>query len=245
MKTVGMIGAALFAFVTLCNSSPAQAAQLTWLDSVTSSDQVVLITAQHRTSTSGTLRSYERIDGRWQLIHKPIPVFLGRAGLVSGPTRVQSSGTTPMGSYALTSAFGRQMNPGTQLPYTKIDRNDAWTYSPKVPSTYNLFQSANRSWSSYGKYVEHLWQLGPQYDYVLTTSFNQPSGEVVHGSDGINRALPGANTRLGGGIFLHVSKGIPTAGCVSMKKYVMRSLLRWLKPASHPIAVIGLARDFN
>jgi L,D-peptidoglycan transpeptidase YkuD (ErfK/YbiS/YcfS/YnhG family) len=150
-----------------------------------------------------------------------------------------------MGSFALTSAFGRKANPGTQVPYTQIDRNDAWTYNPKIPSTYNMFQSVNRSWASYGKYVEHLWQLGPQYDYVLTTTFNQPVGEIARGSDGINRAIPSADTRRGGGIFFHVSKGLPTAGCISMKRNVMRSLLKWLKPESHPIAVIGLTKNLS
>ena len=244
-KTAGAIAGALCAIPMICNLPSAQARQFTWLESITTSDQVVLVTANNQNSTTGTLRTFEKFNDQWKLVQGPSPVFLGRTGLIPGNERVQSSGKTPIGTYSLTSGFGRQVNPGTQMPYTHVDRNDAWTYNPKVPSTYNLFQSANRRWSSYGKYVEHLWQLGPQYDYVVTTSFNEPTGQIVRGTDGINRAKPSANTQLGGGIFLHVSKGIPTAGCISMKRNVMRSLLQWLKPASHPITVIGLASNFN
>lgn len=232
-------------FVVLTGADPAHAMQLPWLVSVSTSNQVVLVTASNFDSTTGKLRAFEKANGQWNQVQPAVPVFLGRTGLVPAGERVQSSGKTPIGTFALTSAFGRKANPGTQIPYTQIDHNDAWTYNPRIPSTYNLFQSVNRSWASYGNYVEHLWQLGPQYDYVLTTSFNQPIGEIVQGSDGINRANPSADTRRGGGIFFHVSKGIPTAGCISMNKNVMRSLLQWLKPESQPIAVIGLAKSFS
>lgn len=145
-----------------------------------------------------------------------------------------------MGTYALTTVFGRLPDPGSKLPYTKIDRNDAWTYNPKFPSTYNLFQDANRSWASYGGYVEHLWQLGPQYDYVVTTGFNEPKGPVQRAGNGVRRTSQPSNTQRGGGIFLHVSKGEPTVGCVSMPRADMRRLVQWLDPAAHPVVVIGL-----
>lgn len=225
--------------------TPAEAQQLQWLDAITTSDQVVVVTATHRSATVGTLRAYQRVNGQWDLIQSPAAVFLGRSGLVPGVARVQSSGTTPMGTFDLLTAFGRKTNPGTQMPYTRVDHNDAWTYNPKVPSTYNVFQSVDRTWATYGKYVEHLWQLGPQYDYVITTSFNQPPGPITQGHDGVNRATSHANIHRGGGIFLHVSKGIPTAGCVSMQRNVMRALLQWLEPSAHPVVVIGLAKDFN
>ena len=225
--------------------SPAQAGQVDRLNAITTSDQVVIVTAIRRSATTGTLRSYERVNDHWNQVQSPTPVFLGRSGLVPAQSRVQSSGTTPMGTFALLTAFGRKFNPGTQLPYTHVDRNDAWTYNPKVPSTYNLFQSADRTWATYGKYVEHLWQLGSQYDCVVTTSFNQPPNQIIQGRDGINRAISPANTHQGGGIFLHVSKGVPTAGCVSMSRNVMRTLLQWLKPSANPVVMIGLAQDFN
>jgi L,D-peptidoglycan transpeptidase YkuD (ErfK/YbiS/YcfS/YnhG family) len=224
-------------------AGPAHAVDETaWQRSVTA-NQVVLVTARSTSSTSATLRTFARQGSDWVLVQQPIPVFLGRSGLIPAQSRKQSSGTTPMGTFNLTSAFGRSANPGAQLPYVRVDRNDAWTYNPKVPSTYNLFQSATRSWKSYGnKYVEHLWALGPQYDYVVVTDFNKPPGEVYTTPGGVNRTSSPADTKRGGGIFLHVSKGIPTVGCISMAKNVMRSMLTWLDPKARPVVIIGLEK---
>jgi L,D-peptidoglycan transpeptidase YkuD (ErfK/YbiS/YcfS/YnhG family) len=229
-------------FATLALVEPANAAgDAFWQSSVTS-DQVVLVTASSTSSTSGTLRSFARQGSEWVLVQKPTPVFLGRGGLVPAQLRKQSSGTTPMGTFNLISAFGRSANPGAKLPYVHVDQNDAWTYNPKVPSTYNLFQNVDRTWKSYGKYVEHLWALGPQYDYVVVTDFNKPAGAVYAAPRGVNRTSSPADTKRGGGIFLHVSKGIPTVGCISMAKNVMRSVLNWLDPKSKPIVIIGLEK---
>ena len=209
------------------------------------STQVVLVTAKSVRSTTASLATYERAANGWKQVGDSTTAFLGRHGLVQGSQRRQSTGTTPMGTYALNAAFGRLPDPGGKLPYIRIDRNDAWTYNPRDPSTYNLFQSVDRSWASYGGYVEHLWQLGPQYDYVVTTGFNEPTGKITKSKDGVRRATNPSDTRRGGGIFLHVSKGEPTVGCVSMPRFDMLRLVRWLDPAAHPKVVIGLESEFR
>lgn len=221
------------------SSSMATAASLDLPGSGRSS-QVVLVTAKSLSSTTATLATYARTSEGWKQVGPTTTAFLGRHGLVPGNQRRQSTGTTPMGTYALSAAFGRLPDPGAKLPYIHIDRNDAWTYNPKVPSTYNLFQDVNRSWRSYGGYVEHLWQLGPQYDYVVTTSFNEPTGQISTTADGVRIAKRPTNTKRGGGIFLHVSKGEPTVGCVSMPRTDMRRIVQWLDPAARPVVVIGL-----
>ena len=220
-------------------------AQALNLPGTQSSEQVVLVTARSLSSTTATLATLERSAEGWTQIGPSTKVFIGRHGLTPGTQRRQSTGTTPMGTYQLNAAFGRLPDPGAKLPYTQIDRNDAWTYNPTDPSTYNLFQSVNRSWRAYGGYVEHLWQLGPQYDYVVTTSFNEPSGPIATGADGIRRSAQPSNTTRGGGIFLHVSKGEPTVGCVSMPRATMLRVVRWLDPARHPVVVIGLTAQLK
>jgi len=94
-------------------------------------------------------------------------------------------------------------------------------------------------------YVEHLWQLGPQYDYVVTTSFNEPTGTITRSSAGVRRTDKPSNTARGGGIFLHVSKGEPTVGCVSIPRADMRRIMRWLDPSAHPVIVIGLKANLQ
>jgi uncharacterized protein with LGFP repeats len=53
--------------------------------------------------------------------------------------------------------------------------------------------------------------------------------------------VPGA----GSGIFLHVSNGTPTAGCVSMDRAALTDLLRWLRPAAQPSIMIDVAHVVN
>jgi L,D-peptidoglycan transpeptidase YkuD (ErfK/YbiS/YcfS/YnhG family) len=43
----------------------------------------------------------------------------------------------------------------------------------------------------------------------------------------------------GSGIFLHVSHGNPTLGCVSLPLTQLLELLRWFAPAEKPLVVIG------
>lgn len=203
-------------------------------------EQVVVVTSPSWSSTVGTVRAYERIaDGSWREVVGATPANLGWSGMVLGGDRRQGTGKTPAGTYALTSAFGRKANPGTKLLYRKVDRDDAWTYDPDHPATYNMLQIAPVSWRSYGGYVEHLWSYGLQYDYVAVIGFNLPPGRITMGKDGIRRTSQPADTSAGGGIFLHVSNGKNTAGCVAIAKPQMREILAWLNPAKNPTIVIG------
>lgn len=206
--------------------------------------QVIVVVASNRRSTTAELRTYERrTDGSWAQVHGPVTATLGWSGLIPGERRRQGTGKTPMGTYALADAFGRRANPGTAMPYHRFDRDDAWTYYPKVPSTYNILQTADRKWRSYGTYVEHLWSYGSQYRYVVVLDYNLPQGRVTTDSNGIRRTSEPANTRLGGGIFLHVSNGRRTAGCIAIPEHQMRRILTWLKPAANPTIVIGTERS--
>ncbi len=203
-------------------------------------DQVIVVVAPDRGSTTAELRAYERGgDGSWIAAHGPVVATLGWSGLIPGERRRQSTGKTPMGTYALVDAFGRRADPGTAMPYYRFDRDDAWTYYPKVPSTYNILQTANRNWRRYGTYVEHLWSYGAQYRYVVVLDYNLPKGVITTGSDGIRRTSEPANTRRGGGIFLHVSNGRRTAGCIAIPEASMRAILTWLNPDKNPHIVIG------
>jgi L,D-peptidoglycan transpeptidase YkuD (ErfK/YbiS/YcfS/YnhG family) len=186
------------------------------------------------------LSAYEKSpDGRWVAVVTDVPAFVGARGIVPGVSRRQGTNTTPAGTYAITSGFGRKSNPGTSLPYMRVDRDDAWTYNPKVPGTYNVFQTAPVKWASYGRYVERLWKMGRQYNYVAVLDYNLPDGTITTDARGIRRTDEPANTQAGGGIFLHVSKGEPTAGCISISEGSMRRVMNWLDPERKPVIVIG------
>lgn len=207
---------------------------------VATAGQVIVVTAPSSSTSYGTLRAYERDgDGGWTQVVKATPARLGWSGLALAANRRQGTGKTPAGTFGIVSAFGRKADPGTELPYRQVDRNDAWTYNPRYPSTYNIFQSVDRSWSNYGGYVEHLWSYGMQYNYVSVLDYNLPEGPVTTGANGVRRTSDPANTRAGGGIFLHVTNGKVTAGCVAIPEATMRSILQWLDPDRKPVIVIG------
>jgi hypothetical protein len=84
--------------------------------------------------------------------------------------------------------------------------------------------------------------MGPQYNYVAVLDYNLPDGTITTNARGIRRTDEPADTRAGGGIFLHVSKGEPTAGCISISEDTMRRIMDWLDPDRNPVIVIGKAK---
>jgi L,D-peptidoglycan transpeptidase YkuD (ErfK/YbiS/YcfS/YnhG family) len=202
--------------------------------------QVIVVTAPGWRSTTGTLRAYERdTEGRWRRVMDATSADLGYGGLAPAASRRQATGTTPAGSFEIVSGFGRSRDPGTALPYRRVDRDDAWTYNPRVPATYNLFQDAPVNWSSYGDNVEMLWSYGLLYDYAAILDYNLPSGPVTRNARGMRVTTEPADTSAGGGIFLHVGNGKPTAGCIAIPRSQMKTLMRWLDPALDPVLVVG------
>lgn len=213
------------------------------LNEITDSDQVVLVTADSWRATMGTVQVFEKKNKSWLAAQKSVKAYLGYGGLVPGDKRKQGTGTTPTGTYAFISAFGIKPDPGTKLSYTKVDNNDAWTYNPKFPSTYNVFQTANKKWSGYGDFVEILSTYGKPYNYSAVLDFNLPTGKITTGANGINRTDQSANTVRGGGIFLHVSNGTKTAGCIAIPEQAMKEILEWVDPKKNPVIVIQVEKN--
>lgn len=199
--------------------------------------QVVVVTSPRWSSTRGTLRAYEWRDGRWQQVVPDTPAWLGYGGMVRAEKRRQGTGTTPAGTFAIPSAFGRKPDPGTRMPYLRFDRDDAWPYDPSDPATYNVFQERPR-WSRWDSgFVEWLWRLRDQYRYVAVLDYNLPAQPYVVRANGLRTAPVPADTRRGGGIFLHVDDDRPTAGCIAVDVATMRTIMTWLDPAASPVLV--------
>jgi L,D-peptidoglycan transpeptidase YkuD (ErfK/YbiS/YcfS/YnhG family) len=204
-------------------------------------EQVIVVEAQRWSATEGTLTAYERDGNTWRTVQSQVRAQLGYGGLVRGDRRRQGTGTTPTGVYGILSSFGRKTDPGTALDYIRVDRDDVWPYDPRRPQTYNVFQDAPVNWQRYGNYVEYLWDMGMQYNYVAVLDYNLPTGPITTNARGIRRSTTPPNTNLGGGIFLHVDNGNKTAGCIAVKEPVMRNLMRWLDPQKKPAIVIRIA----
>lgn len=173
--------------------------------------QLITVSAPSSSSTTATLTAWQRgSDGTWRAVIGPVAAHVGATGIGRAS---EGSQHTPAGTFALTQAFGRQVNPGTRMPYFRTDALDWWDENPSSPS-YNLH--VRRS-TSPGGASENLYYSGSVYDYVVNMNYN-------------TARTPGA----GSAFFLHVSDGTPTAGCVSVDRSVMVALLRWLDPAQRP-----------
>ena len=207
--------------------------------------QMITVSARSWSARYATLKAWQRdSSGAWRLAHGPVRVIVGYNGWVAAADRRQSTGTTPAGRFTVPYAFGRWADPGARLRYRQVDDRDWWPYEPRDPATYNIWQqhkAAGTTWRS--DYAERLASYGGQYGYALVVGFNLPSG--VHYSTSRRQwvADDPADTRRGGGIFLHVQGDGPTAGCVAMPRAEMRWLVRWLRPLLQPRLVMG-PRDY-
>jgi L,D-peptidoglycan transpeptidase YkuD (ErfK/YbiS/YcfS/YnhG family) len=105
------------------------------------------------------------------------------------------------------------------MPYFQATNQDWWDEEAGSP-TYNTHVRGSGSPSSI---AENLYDSGPVYDYAVNIAVNP-------------QRIPG---RLSG-IFLHVTDGSPTWGCVAVGRDEMRSLLKWLNPAASPRITIGV-----
>lgn len=191
----------------------------------TGTRQLLVVSAATTRTTYGTVRRFVRTAAGW-MRRDTWRARLGAGGMVRGTRRVQGTSTTPTGRFAITEAFGRNADPGTALPYRHLTDADWWVQDRRSPY-YNQRRLAGQGGfraTTYGRNgSEHLRAMGKQYDFVAVIDFNRPDPVVGRGS----------------GIFLHVTNGRATAGCVSIPHRAMRRVLRWLDPAQVPVIVIG------
>jgi L,D-peptidoglycan transpeptidase YkuD (ErfK/YbiS/YcfS/YnhG family) len=170
-----------------------------------------------RLAADGWRRQLTTADGR-----------TGAGGLVDGDRRQQGSGTTPVGTYGLTSTFGTHAaDPRARLPHHRIRKGDHWVQD-NASDFYNQLRNRRdggfRWWlpTSDPDSSERLTDYPRQYEWSIVTDFNVE--QVRH---------------RGSGIFLHVNGRGATAGCVSAPRRFIRSLVRLLDPARVPVIGVG------
>jgi L,D-peptidoglycan transpeptidase YkuD (ErfK/YbiS/YcfS/YnhG family) len=234
-RTRRLLGTALLlalgvAIGTLAAPTPAHAGTVT-LGGVTvrTSDRTAQVVTVNRTrghharigfwrlTPSGWTRVMDAKDGR-----------IGYGGLVRPKKRRQGTGTTPVGTYRLLSAFGtRSRDDAWRIGYRRIRKGDFWVQDNRS-AYYNRYRSKSRGgfrwWlpSSDANSSERLKDYPVQYELSVVTSFNR--SQVRH---------------RGSGIFLHVNGRGATGGCVSAPRRFLVKTVRRLDPASAPVIAIG------
>jgi L,D-peptidoglycan transpeptidase YkuD (ErfK/YbiS/YcfS/YnhG family) len=206
---------------------PTLANQLAWTGSAT---QLVTVVAPRRTSTRGSLQLWRKSGDCWLQVAGPWTAWLGQRGVSDPDRRREGDGTTPAGAYG----FGRVMygvapNPGVRYAYRRIVCGDWWVEDPRS-TYYNQFRHVRCGVRPPFRVTsDDLWRSPTAYRHLAVIRFN------------MDPVVPGR----GSGIFLHASTGRPTIGCVSLPLPQLLEVLRWLRPASSPLIVIGTRAEIR
>lgn len=222
----------LTAAALVAPAAPASAAgHRVHLDGVTvrlpaGSRQVVTVNHTHGHHARVTL--WRKAASRWKRVARARDGRIGYGGLVRPRHRRQGTGTTPLGTFRLISAFGRHGPAAAwDLPYRRIRPGDYWVEDNRS-DYYNRYrnkaQGGFRWWLPAGNVnsSERLADYPRQYEYSIVTSFNRR--QVRH---------------RGAGIFLHVNGSGATAGCVSAPRWFLRRAMAELDPAQRPVIAVG------
>ncbi len=180
--------------------------------------QVITVEVATARSVVGIVLAWElQADGQYTQVFGPIRANVGRNGV--GHVH-EGSGRTPAGVFTLTRAFGSEPNNGTRLPYVRTGPDFWWDEDPATASYNRLVISR----VSPGGHSENLYYAGTAYTHVVVINYN------------MNPVIKGA----GSAMFLHVSYGAPTSGCVAVSARSLNALMRWPNPAQHPVISIGV-----
>jgi len=191
------------------------------LADVGSATQAVVVTAPEYGATTATLTAYEREAAGWRVVFGPWAARVGSRGMAPEGAKREGDGRTPSGVFGFDFFFGVAPDPGVRFPYRSITQAAVWDDDPASP-LYN--QWVDLGSQSAGVDPEPMYTR-PAYDHGAVIAYN-------------TTRTPG----LGSAIFLHVSTGGPTAGCVSLPADQLVQVLRWLDPARGPRIVLGVRR---
>ena len=202
----------------------------------TASRQIIVVTTPDWTSTTGTLRRFERYSasGPWVAVGGPTAVVVGRTGVAlglgfesldrAGPAKHEGDGKAPAGVFPLDTAFGfapRDSVRNIRLPYTQlmpgsdcVDDTTSAHYNTVVDKQH----AGSVDWSS-AEHMREIWQ----YQIGVIVGYNAPRPTRGRGSC----------------IFLHIWNGpsSSTAGCTAFDVNELRRVVEWLDPTRNPMLV--------
>jgi L,D-peptidoglycan transpeptidase YkuD (ErfK/YbiS/YcfS/YnhG family) len=200
--------------------APAARAPVRTLVNKSAGRQLITVTAASGRATTAVFRAYLVIGGRRVLVFGPWTAHVGYNGIAPPGRKREGDGRTPSGTYGFSFFFGVDPSPGVAFPYRRVATSDYWDDDP-ASARYNTWVDARTA--SAGQRPEPMHQV-PAYDYGAVIAYN-------------TARAPG----LGSAIFLHVTTGGATAGCVSLPESQLLTVLRWLRPANKPLISITAA----
>jgi len=181
--------------------------------------QAIVVTAGAYGATTASFSAYQLTGASRQRVLGPWVADIGYNGMAPPGAKREGDGRTPSGTYGFDFFFGVDANPGGGFAYRRVTGPSiVWDDDPGSP-LYNEWVDERQHPA--GANPEPMDRV-PAYDYGAVIAYNEAR-------------TPGA----GSAIFLHVSTGGPTAGCVSLPASELLQVLRWLDPALHPTIQMG------
>jgi L,D-peptidoglycan transpeptidase YkuD (ErfK/YbiS/YcfS/YnhG family) len=181
--------------------------------------QLIIATGAKIGDKTGTLRFFDYENGAW-VCTLTVPCRFGKNGLMNGKKRWAGNKTTPTGLWKMPKyvfGYAKHAPAGTKERYVRITKRSWW--SSRRGSTYNRWVEA-KHWPG-----EYLYGVVPQYEYAVSTGYNERPNESVYGR--------------GSGIFLHIQGNGFTSGCVAIPRASMVRVLKLLDPAKAPAFAVG------
>ena len=208
------------AATTPVSAAPAAASPVDHLRGVGSAQQVIEVAASGYGTTFATVTAYRKTSSGWARTYGPWTARVGISGFAPPGKKREGDGRTPTGSYGFASFFfGVYPRPaGIHYAWRHAYSYDVWD-DDSTSSRYNLWTDRRVHYP--GRNPEPL-HVTPQYEYAAVIAYNTARKPY-----------------LGSAIFLHVSRGRATSGCVALPKSQLLALLRWLNPKLAPRIIMG------
>ena len=179
---------------------------ITKLKTSLETDQIMLVIPYSYTSSLARFYYYvKKDDGKWHEIINT-ESHIGYNGL--GKQR-EGDLKTPIGKFNFTLFFGKEGNPGTKLPYIKVN-DTVWWNCDLNSKEYNTMISTDNYHKDFNKkQSEHIIDQQKGYEYIMNINYNP------------ERIAP-----RGCAIFLHgFTDNYFTEGCVAIPQEKLKKVI--------------------
>lgn len=217
--------------------------------------QMLVALADDWTSTTGFLQRYERIscNDAWFAVGEKISVSFGKNGLgwgiglhdeylkdsiflKKGPRVIEGSKRSPVGVFALHSAFGKAKTSDEDAKNIKLFYTPITSHTRGVDDTKSKYYNRIED----DQLVEKDWDSAEDMQHYADEGLYEFGAFIEHNYD---KPIPGK----GSCFFIHVHRkpGSPTAGCTAFAREQVREVIYWLDPTKNPILVQFPFKIFN
>ena len=177
-------------------------------------DQIMLVIPSNYSTSIATFYFYVKKENKWNQRFET-RAHIGKNGL--GKEK-EGDLKTPVGVFKFNRYFGIEENPGTNLPYVKVNESHYWDGDSKSKN-YNTLVN-NETYTDFDTSLsEHIIDYKPGYEYAMNINYNEEQTPYK-----------------GSAIFLHCfTYNNFTHGCVAIDKDILKSIYKEINKDCHII----------